>query len=302
MSVVVLAEGAPLVDTLDEAATAARALGTELVVLTTGAASVAGARTFTIAGLAHFSADAWVETFAALLPALDARLVLVADDAHARAYFPRLAARLGKPLLSCATRARVRGEHIEIERPLHGGLQTERLLVELPLFVTLQSSSRVAVRPGTASAEPASAKAGAGRDVVARVVPPNAETVDIRSAERIVAGGLGLGSKDAVALLGRLAKRLDAAVGGTRVISDRGWLEHDRYIGSTGKIVAPKLYIALGISGASQHLVGMTDSEAVIAINTDRAAPIFGVADLGIVGDLHAIIPELEQRLAKEDQ
>ena len=290
MSVVVLSEGPITVDVLDEGQAAATALETELVVVS-------------IATPESFSAESLVAALAGTLPDLAPDLVLVADNAHTRAFFPALAARLRKPLLSGATRVRVRAKNrLEVERPLHAGLQSERLVVATPLFVTLATSSATPAR-SLGGAKEAKVAAGApGRDRVERIMPPDAETVDIRSADRIVAGGLGLGSKENVAILSRLAKPLEAAVGGTRVISDKGWIDHERYIGSTGKNVAPKLYVALGISGASQHLVGITESENIIAINSDRAAPIFGVADLGIVGDLHAIVPELESRLAKEKE
>ena len=339
MSVVVLAEGTPSVELLDEARTLARALAVPLVVYVAGASGATGGlvvsdardgdRLIVVSGLEPFSADAWLATFTSLLSRVETHVVTMADTAHARAFFPALAARLQKPLLSGATRVRRlpashhhTHAHLEIERPLHGGLQTERLLVEAPLFVTLLVSPSTGSTPqqvtSTTSAVPSEGQAptrsvvpeaqaapalpdGAARDRVTKVLPPDAGTVDIRSADRIVAGGFGLGSKEAVALLPRLAKLLHAAVGGTRVISDRGWLEHERYIGSTGKTVAPKLYFALGISGASQHLVGMTDSETIVAINTDRGAPIFGVADLGVVGDLHAIVPELEKQTRPRD-
>ncbi|NTU85600.1 MAG: electron transfer flavoprotein subunit alpha/FixB family protein, partial [Chloroflexales bacterium] len=122
---------------------------------------------------------------------------------------------------------------------------------------------------------------------------------DLREADRIVAGGLGVGGPQGVDLLWRLGTCLEAAVGGTRVIADRGWLPADRFIGTTGKTVTPKLYIALGISGASQHTSGMNRSETVIVVNSDRTAPLFGLADLGIVGDLHQIVPALLARLAQ---
>ena len=109
----------------------------------------------------------------------------------------------------------------------------------------------------------------------------------------MVAGGLGVGSPEGLELLWQLSDVLGAAVGGTRVIADRGWLPFERQIGSTGKTVAPELYIAVGISGASQHTAGMTGSETVFVINTDRTAPMFGFADLGLVGDMHAILPEV---------
>jgi len=121
--------------------------------------------------------------------------------------------------------------------------------------------------------------------------------VDLSEAERIVSGGFGAGGSSGMALLRRLAERMGAALGGTRVAADRGWLEADRFIGSTGKIVAPKLYMAFGVSGAGQHLAGITDSEWVVAVNSDRTAPLLKRADLGVVGDLHQILPCLLDRL-----
>jgi electron transfer flavoprotein alpha subunit len=121
--------------------------------------------------------------------------------------------------------------------------------------------------------------------------------VDLSEAERIVSGGFGVGGSSGMALLRRLAERMGAALGGTRVAADRGWLEADRFIGSTGKIVTPKLYMAFGVSGAGQHLAGITDSEWVVAVNSDRTAPLLKRADLGVVGDLHQILPCLLDRL-----
>jgi electron transfer flavoprotein alpha subunit len=102
-----------------------------------------------------------------------------------------------------------------------------------------------------------------------------------------------------MALIQQLADQIKAALGGTRVAADRGWLATDRFIGTTGQTVAPKLYMAFGVSGAGQHLSGMTGSEQVIAINSDRTAPILKRADLGIVGDLHQILPILLTKLTK---
>jgi electron transfer flavoprotein alpha subunit len=121
--------------------------------------------------------------------------------------------------------------------------------------------------------------------------------VDLSDAERIVSGGLGVGGPEGMGQLQQLADELKASLGGTRVAADRGWLAADRFIGVTGKIVAPKLYLALGVSGAGQHVAGITGSETVIAINTDRTSPLLKMADLGIVGDLHQIVPILTRKL-----
>ncbi|MCG6867557.1 MAG: electron transfer flavoprotein subunit alpha/FixB family protein, partial [Gammaproteobacteria bacterium] len=107
----------------------------------------------------------------------------------------------------------------------------------------------------------------------------------------------GVGGPEGMAELQRLADLLNAALGGTRVVADRGWLAHERYIGTTGKIIEPKLYMAFGVSGAVQHVSGIGDSDTIIAINIDRTAPMLKLADLGIVGDLHEILPILISKL-----
>ena len=124
--------------------------------------------------------------------------------------------------------------------------------------------------------------------------------VDIKGAQIIVAGGYGMGSRENFQLLHQFARLIGASVGATRAAVDAGFCEPERQIGQTGVTVRPKLYIACGISGAIQHLAGMEESDFIIAINKDKFAPIFSVADLGIVGDLHKIVPMLTERLKKE--
>jgi electron transfer flavoprotein alpha subunit len=122
------------------------------------------------------------------------------------------------------------------------------------------------------------------------ILAPSPEQIELDVAERIVAGGRGVGQEGFVAIAS-FAHLLDASVGATRVATDLGWIEHARQIGATGKIVRPKLYIACGISGAAQHTSGMTESQTVVAINPDRSAPIFALADLGLLGDANQVLP-----------
>jgi electron transfer flavoprotein alpha subunit len=119
---------------------------------------------------------------------------------------------------------------------------------------------------------------------------PSPEEVELSVAERIVAGGRGVGQQG-FTMLASFAHKLGAAVGATRVATDLGWIEHERQIGTTGKIVRPRLYLAAGISGAAQHTSGMSEAQTIIAINPDRGAPIFALADLGLLGDANEILP-----------
>ncbi len=263
--------------------------------------------------LAHAGAEAWL---AALEPVVQARvqtardglLLLAPATSSVQAWLPRLALRLGAPLVSNCLEVRSDDEAgMLFVRPTHSGACHEQL--SCPEAPVVCASLTAGVR-GIGRGDPRR-RAQLGhvrpaleglrfRDRPLRTLPPDPRTVDLPEAERIVAGGLGVGGPEGVELLWELAATLEAAVGGTRVIADRGWLPPERFIGTTGKIVAPKLYLALGISGASQHTSGMLASETVIVVNSDRTAPMFGLADLGIVGDLHAFAAALLVRLAAQ--
>lgn len=228
-------------------------------------------------------------------------LILFGQSYTDRDVAGRLAARLGVGVLSNAADVRLANGAIETDHEIFGGSQMATAVAEEGPFI-------VAVRPKSFAAEPAG---GGAPSVEALELPDTgsseATVVESHAEERegpqlgdaavVVSGGRGLGSAEAYELIERVAKPLGAATGATRAIVDAGWVPYAKQVGQTGKTVKPDVYIAAGISGAMQHLVGMKDSGTIIAINKDPDAPIFSVADLGIVGDLHNVLPKLIEAL-----
>ena len=255
--------------------------------------------------LAQFSADGWLAALAPVLKEARAILTLAPDSGYGRAWLPRLSARWRIPLATACIRLKVTDEgYPEVFRVSHDGKLHERQIWARGAAVMVMLSPGVrGVGPELSGRQAAidivepELHPSAFRDRTLRTVPPDPHDVDLTEAERIVSGGLGVGGPEGMALLQQLADELKASLGGTRVVADRGWLAANRFIGTTGKIVAPKLYLALGVSGAGQHVAGIVGSETVIAINTDRTAPLLKLADLGVVGDLHEIVPTLIRKL-----
>ena len=264
-------------------------------------ADVAGVVTIEDPALALYAADAYLQVYAALVASLKPAFVFVAHTYQARDFLPALAARLDAPLVPDVVALRESGGRLTFGRPLFQG----KLVVDLvadgdgPVFASVQAAAFRAdlLRRGS-SAAPVTPLA-ASIDVAAvrqRPEPPFREArqaVNLAEAERIVSVGRGIKNQDQLPLAERLAAALGAEIGASRPICDAGWLPMERQIGSSGQTVAPKLYVALGVSGAIQHLVGMKGSRTIVAINKDPDAPIFEVADYGIVGDLFEVVPAI---------
>ena len=228
------------------------------------------------------------------------RSVFGASTTFGKDLMPRVAALLGVPQISDAMA--VEGAY-RFKRPTYAG--NAIVTLEAPADRTVVLTVR------TASFEAAGAGGSAAVSAVSIEAPPPSHTrfvsisaassdrPDLTSAAKVVSGGRALGSKENFDLVYKLAAKMGAAVGASRAAVDAGYAPNELQVGQTGKIIAPELYVAIGISGAIQHLTGIKDAKTIVAINKDGEAPIFEVADFGLVGDLFQILPELEKALAK---
>ena len=260
--------------------------------------------TATNAALADYTPDGYTSAIESVVRQQDPQLVVMPHTYLVRDYAPKLAARFGKSLISDCIRAQISGSAITFTRRIFLGKLDADVVSDgaAPVFATFQSG---AFRPDQA-------QKGSGAEIVdlpvevgeIRMTPEAPfqevkQAVDLSKADIIVAVGRGIKSKDNLTLAEKLAEALGGDLAASRPICDAEWLPIDRQIGSSGQTVAPKLYVALGISGAIQHLVGMKNSGTIVAINKDPEAPIFDIADYGIVGDLFEAVPVLTEEIKK---
>jgi electron transfer flavoprotein alpha subunit len=255
--------------------------------------------------LGLYTADGAVSALSALIAETSPHCVLFPHTYQVRDFAPALAARCGCPLASDVTAIRVDKGSLLFERRLFQGKLRGQYSVATPppIFASIQAGCFRAdsLVEGTPAIETRQATLDSGA-IRQKPEPPFRETaraVDLSAAERIVAAGRGIQEEGNLPLVEELASVLGAEVAASRPICDSGWLPMERQVGSSGQTVAPKLYIALGISGAIQHLVGMKGSKTIVAINKDPKAPIFEAADYGIVGDLFEVVPALIEELKK---
>ncbi len=251
---------------------------------------------------AHYTTEGHVFALTWMLQAHIAPLLIAASaTANGRDWMPRLAARLHLPFVPGCLGLDLHNDGLLALRSVYDGrayMQTRTMLHGRTALATLVPGVRGVPTKTMLSKElfvkhvtpliPESANQERIRQVALEA--PSPEDVELEAAQRIVAGGRGIG-QGGFAQIASFARLLGAAVGATRVATDRGWVEHARQIGATGKSVHPKLYIACGISGAAQHTSGMRDAQTIIAINPDRSAPIFALAELGLLGDANQVLP-----------
>jgi electron transfer flavoprotein alpha subunit len=245
---------------------------------------------------ANLLAEPTAELILSLSSSYDA--IVAPATANGKNILPRVAARLDVPQISEITA--VMSPEV-FQRPIYAGNAIETveakgfkkvLTVRVSAFAVAPQGGRASVKPVPPAADP-----GVSRFISESL--SRSDRPELIGAKIVISGGRGLQSKENFALIERIADRLGAAVGASRAAVDAGFVPNDRQVGQTGKVVAPELYIAVGISGAIQHLAGMKDSKVIVAINKDEGAAIFNVADYGLVADLFEALPELERALEK---
>ena len=311
MSVLVLAEhDNPSLKsaTLNTVAAAAR-IGGDVAVLVAGsgcagvaksAAAIAGVKKVLVADASHYK-EQLAENLSALVVALAPGYthILAPATSFGKNVAPRVAALLDVAQVSDIVEVKSADTFV---RPIYAGnaLATVQAADKIKVItVRTTGFDAAAASGGSATFENVAASAETGLSSLVGRALTKSERPELTSARVIVSGGRGMGSGDNFKLLEPLADKLHAAMGASRAAVDAGFVPNDWQVGQTGKIVAPDLYVAVGISGAIQHLAGMKDSRVIVAINKDEEAPIFQVADYGIVGDLFQIVPQLVEELKK---
>ena len=308
MSVLLLADvndGQLATDAVAKTLDAIKSLGDVHVLVPGQGGDAAAAEAATLAGVAkvlfaddHTLCHGMAEPTAALIVSLADNYSHIAapSTAFAKNVLPRVAALLDSMILSDVT-AIVDAD--TFERPIYAGnaIQTVKSSDKIKVLTVRTANFSAVGTGGSASVEKIAAAGGADLSEWVEDKVATSDRPELTSAGIVVSGGRGVGSEADFALIEKLADKLGAAVGASRAAVDSGYAPNDWQVGQTGKVVAPDLYVAVGISGAIQHLAGMKDSKIIVAINKDEEAPIFQVADFGLVADLFTAVPELVEKL-----
>ncbi len=256
--------------------------------------------------LRDYTADGYTIALRQLIEKVQPLVVLLPHTYQVRDFGPKLATALGRVLVSDVVSHRLENGQLILTRQIFQG----KLNVDIgfsgapPYLASLQAGAYGAdrIEPATCQVETFTPELSPDQ-IRTRPAQPFREAqrvVDLASAERIVCAGRGIQGAENIPLLQRLADALGAELAASRPVCDSGWLPAERQVGSSGQTVAPKLYIAVGVSGAIQHLVGMKGSKTIVAVNKDATAPIFEIADYGIVGDLFEVVPALAEEIRKQ--
>jgi electron transfer flavoprotein alpha subunit len=253
--------------------------------------------------LGTYTPDGYADAWEQVIKATNPQYVVMAHTYQVRDFAPKVAARLGREVVGDCIRYKADGGKLTLSRRMFLGKLDADVTIggDPPYFVTFQSGAFRGdnAAKGSAAVETMDVEIGEIRMEPEEPFQEAKASVDLTRSEVIVAVGRGIKSEENIALAQQLADALGADLAASRPICDSEWLPIDRQIGSSGQTVAPKLYIALGISGAIQHIVGMKNSGTIVAINKDAEAPIFDIADYGIVGDLFEAVPVMIEEIGK---
>ena len=244
------------------------------------------------------------ELLASLVASASPAAVLLPSTAEGREVGARLAVKTSSGLLTDVVGL---GDGLVAEQSIFGGaiVVQSRVTSGTPIIAVRPNAISPSPAPGDAVIENVSVQvsdAAKGARITERVVQERGERPELTEASIVVSGGRGVGAAENMALIEKLADSLGAAVGASRAVTDAGWYPHQFQVGQTGKTVSPQLYVAVGISGAIQHRAGMQTSKTIMVVNKDREAPIFELADLGVVGDLFNVVPQLIEAIEKKAQ
>ena len=249
--------------------------------------------------LQPYASEAYAATLGQVIAQAEPAILLIGATAMGKDLAPRLAARLGAGLATECTALEIDGGRLLATRPFFAGKALARVKLNGdPQIASVRPNVLPARDPNpgsTANVQPVAAVADNVRARVVDILGAAEGEIDVAEADIIVLGGRGVGGPEGFAPLRSLAKTLGAAVGASRAAVDAGWIPHAHQVGQTGKTVTPNLYIACGVSGAIQHLAGMKTAKVIVAVNKDPEAPIFKLANYGIVGDLFEVLPALEK-------
>lgn len=254
--------------------------------------------------LGHYNPEGFSSVVETMVKESGADVVLASSTTMARDLFPRVAARLDSGVASDCTILELSGSGVKVRKPLYAGKCTAEVeFVNSPVKFVLMRPNQLPVGSADAGAQPQvrdfPAPQISGKIKCKELQKGAGSKTDLTEANIIVSGGRGMQNAENFKLLEDLAGALGATVGASRAVADAGWVPHSMQVGQTGKTVAPSLYIAAGISGAIQHLAGMSGSKVIVAVNKDADAPIFQKATYGLVGDLFEIVPKLTEEFKK---
>ncbi|HYT52407.1 MAG TPA: electron transfer flavoprotein subunit alpha/FixB family protein [Gaiellaceae bacterium] len=260
---------------------------------------VARARRVVHDRLDEYAPEAWAQAIVELAP----EIVVAPGTDRGHEVLARVAARLGVPLAANVVEARVDGDALQLTRQRWGGsLLEEARLTAAPMLLTVAPHAVESRPAGMTTTVEEFMPTLADEHFLVRVArreEPSSGTVRLDTARVVVGGGRGVGSKEGFEALEELANLLGGAVGGSRVVTNLGWRPHSDQVGQTGARIAPDLYIACGVSGAIQHIVGCKGAKRILVINKDQSAPIVARADWAVIGDLHEIVPAIVAELRK---